>query len=807
MLKNNITHKVTRLSVVMATVLYAGTVLAEVHQHQINIPAQRLDLALQALAQQSGAQILFVSSIANTQSSTTLSGQLTVEQALAQLLKGKNLQVKKIAENKYSIVEEHPLNVVQLAPITVDSSSADEDNPVQLPVINIAAENSSSYAIKKVTIGKTEQSLKEIPQSVSVIGQQQIEDQGFTTIAEALEQATGVKSYGYIGSESYLIRLSTANALVDGVVRSTMPSNEDPALYEQIEVLKGPAGLLAGSGEPGGAINYVRKRPQKEIASSVAASISSWNSYRSEFDVTGSLNQDGSWRGRLVGVYNDQGKFYDHAKNDDKTSIYAITEYDINEKLTLGLAATHIDENYVVYWGLPLDSTGRVPARDSFAGYNTRSTRDQNEISLDLKYQINDAWLFKAAYSYRNLKDNYLGAYSDNSMNADGLTDVNVGALESNSKEKGYDVNISGKINLFNREHQLIVGYNYAERDWVSGYNYTMATNWDILNNFNYDSVVDTNIVSKSQTVTEQSGLYVSTKSKIFDPVTLVLGGRWSDYQQKTRTVAASTSAWTTSAAQAHNEFTPYAGLVWDINHNLTWYVSYADTFVPQTEQNFAGRTLDPKVGWQVENGLKAAFFDGALNASAAVFLLREKNRAMVDVDHVGCGGTSTGLCYRAAGEIESRGYEVEISGKPSKNINLTAGYTYNDATYRQDANTTLIGTRYYADAIPKQLLKVWSNYTFDERLWKGTLNGWNVGVGLQTQSDLYNNTGTRTIRQGGFSILSAKLGYKINSHWQASFNINNLLDKTYLNYPGYDGFYNMYGEPRNFMLTLRGKF
>ncbi|MFU8927155.1 TonB-dependent siderophore receptor [Acinetobacter puyangensis] len=806
MIKHKSNLRLKRITLILASALYAGAVFAET-TYAIQIPAQRLDLALQSLAQQSGTQILFVTKAVNNYQSETLNQELTVEQALQQLLKGKNLQIKKIADNKFSIVEGQPQarNMGQLKPIDVNIRGVanTSNTALQLPLITVNAEDHTSYAAKKVSIGKTEQSLKEIPQSVSVITQQQIEDQGFTTIADTLNQATGVVSYGYAGSENYQVRFAAANVQVNGIPQSNNISNEDPALYERIEVLRGPSGLLTGSGAPSGSINFVRKRPMQDNTGSIAVSAGSWGSYRSEFDANVQLTEDARLRGRFVGVYNHQGEFYDNAQDDAKTTAYGVVEYQLTDQATLGISATHIDEDYINYWGLPLDHNGHVPDKKYYVGYNRLSHREQNQYTIDFNYDFDNQWNAKIAYNQNKLQFTNYGAYATAPLDSAGLTSVAVGHVQQDYRHKNLDVNLTGPIHFFGQEHQLLLGYNQWESEYFGGARYNFASNWDVLNNHSYDSVVNTNILSKSNDITKQSGFYASAKIKLIAPLTLILGGRWSDYRQKSRTVAATTSAWRASAANTNNEFTPYAGLVWDINDQLTWYASYADSFVPQTEQTYQGKTLDPRIGWQIETGIKADFFNGALNTSMAVFQIRDKNRAMLDSEHIGCGGTTTGQCYKAAGEVQARGIEFEVSGKPTPNLNLTAGYTYNDLKYLSDNNVENIGKRFAADTIPKQLFKLWSVYSFDQQYFSGYLNHWHIGLGLQAQSSLYNTT----MQRSGFTVFSTKIGYQINPNWQAALQINNVFDKTYLNNPGTTFYYNIYGEPRNFMLTLRAKY
>lgn len=765
--------------------------------HHYQIQAGALDHALGDFAAAAGVSVTVPPALVAGKNSQGLSGNYTVQQGFDALLAGSGLQALEGGKGVFVLQKANALNRDKSA----SASTLPEVSVSAKAERSAVTEGSGSYAAKAVTIGKTEQTLREIPQSVSVMTRQQMNDQNFTTVAEALNQVTGVRGYNYEREENFIIRGYTANTQFNGVPQQGDSNHYDLALYDRIEVLRGPSGLLTGSGEPGGTINYVLKRPQDTFTLSAATGLGSWNQQRGELDVGGPLNTDGSLRGRAVAVYQDQDKFY-HIGTDRNKVLYGVLEYDLGPSTTAGLWASYIERDYKNFWGLPLYSDGSLPSRSSYVGIDKNSHKQDKNIAFDIKHKFDNGWVAKGVLSYKNSQYHGFGVYGYDVIDAStGLGDAGVGFLNFENTWHSMDVNLSGPIALFGQTHTLTVGYNRATRDDVIGYQYETASNVAPLLTHNWDGVLNRNILSKSQTYTEQSGLYVSAKIKLLEPLSLILGGRWSDYSTKDRTSWPSKTAWQKSDADTNNEFTPYAGVVWDINQQITWYASYADTFVPQTQRNSSDRVLDPRVGWQVETGLKGEFFDGKLNASAALFRIRDKNRAIVDTTVAGCANSS-GECYRQAGEVQSQGVEFEVTGKPSANLNLSAGYTYNQATYLQDASVSS-GTRFAADQIPRHMLKLWSQYRFDGSTLAGALNGLSVGAGLQAQSDMY----TDYIRQGSYTIASAKLGYQINQHWDASLTVNNLFDRKYLQYPGYPGYYNIYGTPRNALLMVRWKY
>jgi len=279
--------------------------------------------------------------------------------------------------------------------------------------------------------------------------------------------------------------------------------------------------------------------------------------------------------------------------------------------------------------------------------------------------------------------------------------------------------------------------------------------------------------------------------------VTLVLGGRATNFKAKSRNVSPSTqSAWR-DGAQANNQFTPYGGLIVDVTRQISLYGSYADIFVPQTQLKADGNALDPRVGKQYEVGSKGEFFDGRLNASLAFFNIRDKNRAYRDPAYP---AASTPY-YLNAGEIESKGWEAEVSGSPMAGLELMAGYTRLETRYLSDR--TLQGKEYSIQS-PRDSLKLWANYRFNQ----DSLRGLNLGLGTIVSSGAGSSRGNRNVEtQGGYAVVNALVGYQIDKNYSVSLAANNLFDRNYYATVGTFTAYNFYGEPRNLMLTFRARY
>jgi len=776
-------------------------------QRNFDIAAQPLTEAIMQFGRQSGLQITVDTTLVEGRSSAGVSGTHPAAEALSILLRGTGLTFRFTSRTTavLELVPQASGAAVQLGPVKVEGASEGAAFASSDPGVT---EGTGSYAAHTVTVGKSAQSLREIPQSVSVITRQRMDDQNLTTVSEALDQVTGVRSFGYERQEQYIIRGYAANAQYNGVPQQegsdkASSNTDDLAFFDRIEVLRGPSGLLTGSGEPGGTVNYVRKRPTDVLAVSGLASVGSWDRYRGEVDVSGPLTASGNLRARVVGVFQDEDKFYDVGYNHDR-SVYGVVEYDVTPRTTLGVSGIYSQRTYINSFGLPLYDDGTVPARGSFAGSDAPSRTRSREMVVDLSHDFGGGWTFKSAYSLRRL--NY-GGYSVFPYEAidreTGLVSgMSAGRVEQETKWHSFDAHVTGPVHLFGMTHDLTFGVNRSRYDFIGGTKFVNPGSWDPLNDHDLSAVIDENITYRYETVTAQTGFYGSARIRLADPLTVIVGGRLTNFTIKDRDVFPEVTPWIDSSATTKRRFTPYAGAVLDVTDQLTVYASYTDTFVPQTAQDVNNRTLAPRVGWQLESGIKGSFFDDALNASIAVFRIHDSNRAIIDEENIGCGGTVDGTCSRASGKVRSQGVELEVNGSPLPGWEVTAGYTYNQQKYLSDSDPANVGKRFLPAQSPEHMLKAWTQFDLAKAGVQGWASGLHVGGGVQWQSNMY----TDLIRQGAYAIVNAKLGYAISENWDASLVVSNLLDKTYLRIPGYAIFYNIYGEPRNFRLTLRGK-
>ncbi|MFL1562546.1 TonB-dependent siderophore receptor [Pseudomonas sp. O64] len=675
---------------------------------------------------------------------------------------------------------------------------------VQLGNVEIAGEDISGDVTSPgvTSIGKLPLKLRETPQSVSVIDHERIEQQNLFSLDEVMQQATGVTVQPFqLLTTAYYVRGFKINSFeLDGVpamLGETASSPQDMAVYERVEILRGSNGLLHGSGNPAATVNLVRKRPQKEFAASTLLSGGSWDRYRGEVDVGGPLTQTGNVRGRVVAAYEDRDYFYDVGKQDTQL-LYGITEFDLSPDTLLTLGAQYQTIDSVTNMaGVPMAKDGsslNLP-RSTYLDVDwDRFKWTTRRVFGSLEQQLDHDWKAKVAAEYQDADSSlrYAGANGAiDPQTGDGASLMS-GAYKFNSTQKSVDASVNGPYSLFGRSHELLLGTHYSQGETEQHTApFTTALNVPV-NVYRWDpsSVPNPGIgayTSPGSTTTTSKGVYALTRYKLFDPLTLVIGGR--------------ASWWDQDALKSHftpgREITPYGGLIWDFAQNWSWYASYAEVYQPQTGQTWSGDLLKPVEGKTYETGIKGELADGRLNVSLAVFRIDLENNPQVDPEHPGAGPNTY---YISGGKVRSQGFELESTGYITPQWNVSAGYTYTTTEYLKDT-TNASGER-YAEFTPRHMARIWTQY---ELPWQD--QRWSVGAGVQAQSDYSAQSGAVTLEQGGYALLNARVAYRIDDHWTASVNGNNLADRKYYQSLSNVNWNNRYGEPRSLNMTLRGTF
>ncbi|HEP8091276.1 TPA: Fe(3+)-pyochelin receptor FptA [Pseudomonas aeruginosa] len=715
----------------------------------------------------------------------------------------------KVIKGRYGIARNRhtPLCLgllLALSPLAAAVADARKDGETELPDMVISGESTSATQPPGVTtLGKVPLKPRELPQSASVIDHERLEQQNLFSLDEAMQQATGVtvQPFQLLTTAYYVRGFKVDSFELDGVpalLGNTASSPQDMAIYERVEILRGSNGLLHGTGNPAATVNLVRKRPQREFAASTTLSAGRWDRYRAEVDVGGPLSASGNVRGRAVAAYEDRDYFYDVADQGTRL-LYGVTEFDLSPDtlLTVGAQYQHID-SITNMAGVPMakDGSNLGLSRDTYLDVDwDRFKWDTYRAFGSLEQQLGGGWKGKVSAEYQEADSRlrYAGSFGAIDPQTGDGGQLMGAAYKFKSIQRSLDANLNGPVRLFGLTHELLGGVTYAQGETRQDTARFLNLPNTPVNVYRWDphGVPRPQIgqyTSPGTTTTTQKGLYALGRIKLAEPLTLVVGGRESWWDQDTPA----------TRFKPGRQFTPYGGLIWDFARDWSWYVSYAEVYQPQADrQTWNSEPLSPVEGKTYETGIKGELADGRLNLSLAAFRIDLENNPQEDPDHP---GPPNNPFYISGGKVRSQGFELEGTGYLTPYWSLSAGYTYTSTEYLKDSQNDS-GTR-YSTFTPRHLLRLWSNYDLP---WQD--RRWSVGGGLQAQSDYSVDYRGVSMRQGGYALVNMRLGYKIDEHWTAAVNVNNLFDRTYYQSLSNPNWNNRYGEPRSFNVSLRGAF
>ncbi len=694
--------------------------------------------------------------------------------------------------------------LLALSPLAAAVADARKDGETELPDMVISGESTSATQPPGVTtLGKVPLKPRELPQSASVIDHERLEQQNLFSLDEAMQQATGVtvQPFQLLTTAYYVRGFKVDSFELDGVpalLGNTASSPQDMAIYERVEILRGSNGLLHGTGNPAATVNLVRKRPQREFAASTTLSAGRWDRYRAEVDVGGPLSASGNVRGRAVAAYEDRDYFYDVADQGTRL-LYGVTEFDLSPDtlLTVGAQYQHID-SITNMAGVPMakDGSNLGLSRDTYLDVDwDRFKWDTYRAFGSLEQQLGGGWKGKVSAEYQEADSRlrYAGSFGAIDPQTGDGGQLTGAAYKFKSIQRSLDANLNGPVRLFGLTRELLGGVTYAQGETRQDTARFLNLPNTPVNVYRWDphGVPRPQIgqyTSPGTTTTTQKGLYALGRIKLAEPLTLVVGGRESWWDQDTPA----------TRFKPGRQFTPYGGLIWDFARDWSWYVSYAEVYQPQADrQTWNSEPLSPVEGKTYETGIKGELADGRLNLSLAAFRIDLENNPQEDPDHP---GPPNNPFYISGGKVRSQGFELEGTGYLTPYWSLSAGYTYTSTEYLKDSQNDS-GTR-YSTFTPRHLLRLWSNYDLP---WQD--RRWSVGGGLQAQSDYSVDYRGVSMRQGGYALVNMRLGYKIDEHWTAAVNVNNLFDRTYYQSLSNPNWNNRYGEPRSFNVSLRGAF
>ncbi|MEM7120384.1 MAG: TonB-dependent siderophore receptor [Pseudomonadota bacterium] len=745
-----------------------------------DIPAQPLTSALALFGQQSGLQVTADGALIRNANAPDVRGTMTSNQALRLLLSQTDLTYSIVDGTTVSIRQrgQSDDDVLMLDPITVEGQGQTAFGPVD----GFVADRSS-------TGSKTDTPISEVPQSISVITEDQIDALGARTVGDALAYTAGVTTgtrgdSSGLGGDNIAIRGfggdgtagASDNEYWDGLrVQGTQfaVSSFDPFFYERLEVLRGPASVLYGQNQPGGIVNRISKLPPDEAQGEVMLRGGTFDTIELGVDLGGPLTDDADLTYRLVGILSDQNAQTQFTGRKREAFAPSFTwRATPDTTLTILTAYQHddIDGGFVKYLpsvGTVFDSQfGKIP-RDRFAGdpnYD-KWIREFYALGYVFEHQFDDTWSFRqnARYTHNDLD---FESVFISSLQADERTANRsaFGAVE-HSDAYALDTQAQAVFDTGALSHTFLFGIDLQRNNSDTLRRFSAAPTLDLYDPVYYQTIPQPPVFQNLDFRTEQIGLYAQDQIK-FENWIFTFGGRqdWAESKTTNNLTGGITS-------QDDNKFSGRGGVGYAFDNGLTPYVSYSESFVPEIGVDFSGNPFVPTTGQQYEAGIKYEPPGENLIATVSVFELTQQNVLTPDPNNPGF--------EVQAGEVRSQGVELEAVATLDSGWSFIASYTYLDQKVTE-SNGTDLGNR--LTGIPEHTASFWGGYAFDGN----SLDGLELGAGVRYIGSSVGDT-ANTFNVPAVTLFDASARYDLGqvdsqlTGMEVSLNASNVTDETYV--------------------------
>ncbi len=686
----------------------------------------------------------------------------------------------------------------------------------EIVVTGARTEGSSDYTIPgQTTATRLNLTLRETPQSVSVVTRAQIEDFQLNDVNTLLATVPGVNVQAgetdrvYFSARGFDIQTFQVDGIGVPFAFGIQTGSIDTAFYDHIEVVRGAPGLLSSTGNPSAVVNFIRKRPTKDLQVRASGQYGSFDQYRGEADVSVPITKDGSVRARAVGAYQDGDSHLDRYGLRRWVG-YGIVEADLGANTTVSAGYGHQDhKSRGAMWGaIPLTYSDGTPlnfARSSNVAPDWSSWNViDRQIFGDITHRFGNGWIARASAIRRatDEKNTLFYVYGNPLRNdADGIgidpaTGLQTGIqsypgkFRATTRNLTMEAYIAGPVTFLGREHEINIGVNRSAQEYIQQSSYDNSTIGTYLpypdlfaGNFplpNFPTEFSSDPISSQNTHTTRETAYGLIRFNPGDAVKVMFGGNV--------THAKSTGfSYGTNTDFDATRFLPFAGATVDITRNLSLYGSYATIFNPQNQLlDLNRRIIDPIEGENLELGIKGDWFAGRLNATVAVFKTRQDNTAEAAGIVVENNVTRT---YYVGIDAQSEGIELDVGGQIAPGLQMTGGYT---VMRIEDPEGNPV-RRYVARNTGRLNL----SYTLP------MLPALKVGASAQYQSRIISPSGLG--RQGNYALLDLLAAYSITPNISAAVNVRNVTNTKYLTATNFDGGY--YGAPRSVMGTISVRY
>jgi catecholate siderophore receptor len=605
--------------------------------------------------------------------------------------------------------------------------------------------------------------LIDTPQAVSVVTQDQIQDQNITNMEEAVRYVPGITIQQGEGNRDQLTirgNATTADFFVDGA-RDDLQYFRDFYNVDRIEFLKGPNAMAFGRGGAGGAINRVTKYADGERKRQLILTGGSFENRRIQADLGDKVND--KLAVRLNSMYEAGSTFRDNGD---------VERYGINPTATLKLSdETEVRAGYEHFRDVRFNDRGHpsqagIAAKfnaETFVGNpngNAAETRGDSVYAtinhqLDSQTSIRNHTLHGKYYKF------YENVYANSAVDANG--NFTLAAYNDLQKREIFtnQFDLNKKFEQFGFKHNATIGAELTRQTTTAfrrngtfvGGNTVSLSNPVSLNVVNYGNPV----IDNSATLNIYA-LYLQDQIDLSNQLQLVAGLRFDQFNMDF-------NSFNQEFSQKDDLFSPRLGLVFKPQENLSLYANYSVTYLPSAGDQFnrlnaASANLKPEEMQNHEIGAKWDASD-RLSLTAAAYILNRDNTRANDPNNAGF--------FITTGKTQTRGLELSATGQVTDKWQTIASYAMQDAVIRSTTADANKGAK--VALVPRHNIALWNKYSLDEKV--------ALALGAIYQSDQYAGS-DNSVRLKGFTRFDAAAFYNINKTYRLQLNIENLLDTRY---------------------------
>ncbi|MBD2562258.1 MULTISPECIES: TonB-dependent siderophore receptor [Nostoc] len=634
-----------------------------------------------------------------------------------------------------------------------EESATQQDEPIELVVTG----EQNGYRVPDATTGsRLDIPLIETPASIGVITEEFIEDKAPRRVEDLAPYISGVTA-GNVGQgglfTDFQIRgFSTGSQVyINGLRDNYRSLIRDFANIERLEILKGFSSLLYGTGSPGGVVNYITKKPQATPSYKFSADIGSFNFYRGEVDLTGPLTDDKNVLYRLILAYQDSDYFVDNVE-DNRIFVAPSVTLSTGEGGSLTIDGEYYRQDKDFNTGAKFFN-GQFFYDRSYTDPRNSQIYDHYRIAAYLDQPISKDWSLNLSGQYFNTQREANPIFVALGFEGDTLTRF-YRTIFDDYNQYNLRGEIRGKFNIGAIEHKLLAGVEYNKySSRFNGVNAGFFGSIDVANP-TFDVPIPTGLTNRTVDFSDSNwGVYIQDFIKL-GQFRLLAGLRYGGFENINGGVT----------QQEDNYISPSIGLVYSLTDSASVYTSFSQSTEPQFGLLSDGGFAEPRKATQYEVGAKVNLLDDRLSVTAALFQLEQTNIAESD--------PSNPDFSILVGDIRSRGFELDVTGKVTENLSLIAAYTYLDSEITTSVVPGQEGNR--PINTPEHSVGLYGKYDFTE----GSLRGLSLGTGLvyvgERQGDNEN-----TFELPGYVRVDLGAAYKVNN-LTFRLGIENLFDIRY---------------------------